>query len=480
MAVIAAKAAMAAKAGAAAAGRMKGAAGFTRRAAMLPGMVLILAAGNGSAQLARTPPMGFNTWNTFGCNVGQDTLQALADAIAGNGMKDAGYAYVNVDDCWEGARDADGFLGANGKWTGNALKAAADYVHGKGLKFGAYTSLGSKTCSNFPATQGYESQDVRQWVEWGLDYIKVDWCNVNATQSGNPEAAFKALGDTLRKYAGPNSARPILYSICDWGIGDPWIWGRNAGGQMWRTTGDITADWGSITGIIDKQAGLYAYAGAAAPGQPGGWNDPDMLEVGRGSLTDDENRAHFGMWCLLAAPLIAGNDVRKMTAAVRDILLNKDVIAVDQDSLGIQAQRISSANGLEVWARPLQGNARAVGLFNRSGSPALITVNWSDLDKWASAGKWSATTEADVRDLWAKSGLETRKTGAFGATVPSHGLAMLMLTPSGSVSLAPRNPERGFGYGSHRSNRPWVDLPGANGLRILDLQGRVLAEIPMH
>jgi alpha-galactosidase len=450
---------------------MERADGYARGAGRWAGILFALAVGSGTAQLAKTPPMGFNTWNTFGCNVSQDTLEALADAMVANGMKDAGYAYVNVDDCWEGSRDAGGLISANDKWAGKALKSAADYVHGKGLRFGAYTSLGSKTCSNFPATQGYIGEDVRQWVAWGLDYIKVDWCNVDAAQSANPEAAFKALGDTLRKYAGPGSARPILYSICDWGIGDPWIWGRNAGGQMWRTTGDITADWASITGIIDKQAGLYAYAGPGAAGQAGGWNDPDMLEVGRGTLTAEENRAHFGLWCLLAAPLIAGNDVRHMTAAVRDILLDKEAIAVDQDPLGFQAQRISSANGLEVWARPLQGNARAVGLFNRSAAPALITVNWSDLDKWASAGKWSATTEALVRDIWAKSDVATRKAGSFGMTVPAHGLALLKLTPSEALSLAPRNPLRGAVY---RPNFPWADPSGERSLRILDMNGRLL------
>lgn len=441
-----------------------------RTAGVIGGMVLALAVANGNAQLAKTPPMGFNTWNNFACNVSQDIIQGIADAMAANGMKDAGYTYVNVDDCWEGSRDANGFIGTTNKWTGNGLKAAADYVHSKGMKFGTYTSLGSKTCAGYPATLGYESQDVRQWVNWGVDYVKVDWCNINNTQKSNPGAAYKVLGDTIKKYAGPNSPRPLLFSICNWGEGNSWTFARASGGQMWRTTGDINASWGSILGILDKQVTLFQYAGPGGPGEPGGWNDPDMLEVGRGSLSNDENKAHFGLWCLLAAPLIAGNDVRNMPTAIRDILINKEVIAVDQDSLGVQAQRISASNNLEIWAKPMKDGSRAVGLFNRGTSAATITVNFADLNKWP-AYRWDATMPLPVRDLWAKADLGP-KTGSYGVSVPSHGLALVRIGPATpNFVSAPGIAQRGI---SARPDGIRVDLAGTHSLQILDLKGRVL------
>lgn len=444
--------------------------GLGRLAGIFGAVVLVFSATNGNAQIAKTPPMGFNTWNNFACNVSQDIIQGIADAMSTNGMKDAGYTYVNVDDCWEGSRDANGFIGTTNKWTGNSLKGAADYVHSKGMKFGAYTSLGSKTCAGYPATLGYESQDVRQWVNWGLDYIKVDWCNVNGTQTGNPGNAYKVLGDTIKKYAGTTSARPLLFSICNWGVGNSWTFGRKSGGQIWRTTPDINASWGSITGIIDQQVNLFSYSGPGAAGEPGGWNDPDMLEVGRGTLSNDENKAHFGMWCLLAAPLIAGNDVRSMTTAVRDIIINKEVIAIDQDSLGVQAQRISSSNNLEVWARPLKDGGRAVGLFNRGTSAATITVNFADLNKWTQY-PWDASGPLTVRDLWAKADVGP-KTGSYGVSVPSHGLAMLRIGgPGPTTTIAPPLAARGIGL---HADGIKVDLPGSHSLQILDLNGRVL------
>ncbi len=446
-------------------------------AGLLGWLVMVLTPMNSHAQLAKTPPMGFNTWNNFGCNnISQTVIQGITDAMATNGMKDAGYTYVNVDDCWEGPRDANGFISATNQWTGNSLKSVADYVHSKGMKFGAYTSLGKTTCdqSGHAATYGFESQDVRQWVSWGVDYIKVDWCNVVTSQSANPGKAYKVLGDTIYKYAGPTSARPIVYSICNWGVGNPWTFGRSSGGQLWRTTGDINQSWGSITGNLDQQVNLFSYAGPGGPGESGGWNDPDMLEVGRGSLNADENKAHFGMWCLLTAPLIAGNDVRTMSSEVLNILINKEVIAVDQDSLGIQAQRLSAANNIEVWAKPMMGNCRALGLFNRSGATASITVNWADLNKWTTVGPWSATTSATVRDLWTKTDLGTNKSGSYSVSVPSHGLAMLKLTPTNSVSIVPIHPAQslfGVAFGSDYLS---INLQGSHSIQILDMTGRVL------
>jgi alpha-galactosidase len=454
--------------------------GKSLRAIMMVGIALGLVTTMGHAQtsnppLAKTPPMGFNTWNDFACNVSQATLQSTTDVMATNGMKDAGYNYVNVDDCWEGSRDANGFIGTTNKWTGNGLKSVSDYVHGKGMKFGMYTSLGSKTCAGYPATLGYESQDVRQWVNWGVDYVKVDWCNISSTQKGNPGAAYKILGDTIKKYAGSTSTRPMLFSICNWGEGNPWTFARNSGGQIWRTTGDINASWASIMGILDKQVNLFSYAGPGSAGEPGGWNDPDMLEVGRGSLTLDENKAHFGMWCLLTAPLIAGNDLTKMSKEILAILINKEVIAVDQDSLGVQAQRLSSTNQLEVWAKPMKGNCRAIGLFNRSGSTATMTVNWADLNKWTTVGTWSGTTVATVRDLWTKTDVAMDKTGSFSVSVPSHGIAMLKLTPPQPTSLL--NSQNYLQpLQSVRINSEWlsVDIAGEHSLQILDMNGRVV------
>ncbi len=434
------------------------------------GMALALAATDGVAQLGKTPAMGWNSWNNFACNVSQTLLENQANAMVSSGMAAAGYQYINVDDCWMGGRDANGNIQASSQFTNNSLATVAAYIHSKGLKFGTYTDVGNHTCASNggPGLLGHEGQDIKQFVNWGVDYVKVDYCNSTTAQQQNPAAAYKIVGDSIAFYT---KSHPLYFSICNWGQGNPWTWGRQDGGNQWRTTGDINASWGSVTGIIDQQVNLYTYSGPGTAGQEGGWNDPDMLEVGRG-LTPDEDKSHFAIWCLLAAPLIAGNDLTNMSTATKAILTDTELIAVDQDSLGIQAQRISSANNLEVWARPLTGNARAVGLFNRSGATATITVNWSDLNKW-SAYPWTTSQSVTVRDLYGHTDVATNQTGSYSASVPSHGIVVVKLsaTPVPILPLAGPTNLSGIKLGS---NFIRVNLPGYHSLQILDLTGRVL------
>jgi alpha-galactosidase len=377
----------------------------------------LFAAGDSQALdngLARTPPMGWNSWNKFACNVSEDLIKQAADAIVSSGMKDAGYQYVVIDDCWQVARDAQGNIVADSKRFPAGMKAVADYVHGKGLKFGIYSDAGTGTCQNRPGGRGYEFQDARQYAAWGVDYLKYDWCN-HSTQDS--QASYSIMRDALKK-----SGRPIVFSLCEWGSTKPWLWAGDVG-NLWRDTGDITDKWDTgkkqdglgVVQILDLQEGLQSYAG------PGHWNDPDMLEVGNGGMSVIEYRAHFSMWCLLAAPLMAGNDIRSMSADIHDILTNKEVIAIDQDPLGREGHRVKRANGLEVWSRQLADGGRAVALLNRTAAEANITVAWTDIG-------YPEHVAAKVRDLWAKKDLG-EKTGSFSAAVPSHGVVMVRVEP---------------------------------------------------
>ena len=290
--------------------------------------------------LARTPPMGWNSWNKFACNVSEDLIKQAADAMVSSGMQAAGYQYVVIDDCWQVDRDAQGNIIPDAKRFPSGMQALADYMHAKGLKFGMYSDAGTGTCQNRPGGRGYEFQDARQYAAWGVDYLKYDWCN-HSTQDS--QASYSIMRDALKK-----SGRPIVFSLCEWGSTKPWLW-AGAVGNLWRSTGDIIDKWeGSekwgglgVVQILDLQDGLQSYAG------PGHWNDPDMLEVGNGGMSLTEYRAHFSMWCLLAAPLMAGNDIRAMSADIRDILTNKEVIAIDQDPLGREGRRVKRADGLE-------------------------------------------------------------------------------------------------------------------------------------
>jgi len=373
-----------------------------------------------SKDLARTPPMGWNSWNKFACNVSEDMIKSMADAVVKSGMKDAGYQYVNIDDCWQVNRDANGNIVADPQRFPRGMKAVGDYIHSLGLKFGVYSDAGSKTCAGRPGGLGHEYQDAIQYAAWGVDYLKYDWCNTTTEDAKASYANIRAALDA--------SGRPIVLSICEWGTAKPWLWGKEVGGNLWRTTGDIQDRWaGSLKwpdgsccsngmlAIVDQQVGLQSYAG------PGHWNDPDMLEVGNGGMTDTEYRSHFSLWAILAAPLIAGNDLRDMKQAIHDILTNKEVIAVDQDPLGREGERIWKNGDLEVWARQLKDGSRAVILLNRGSAGAEVSANWEDLG-------YPNGVSASVRDLWLHRDLGNF-TAKFSGQVASHDVVMVTVKP---------------------------------------------------
>ena len=331
-------------------------------------------------------------------------------------MKDAGYRYVIIDDCWQVGRDAAGNIVADPAKFPSGIKALADYIHARGLKFGIYSDAGLKTCGGRPGSRGHEFQDAKQYAAWGVDYLKYDWCN-HGTQ--NSEASYSIMRDALAK-----SGRPIVFSLCEWGSTKPWLWAKDVG-NLWRSTGDISDLWDAggkkddglgVVQILDLLDGTESYAG------PGHWNDPDMLEVGNGGMTTTEYRAHFSMWALLAAPLMAGNDLHSMSSDIHDILTNKEVIAVDQDPMGKQGHRVKrSSDGAEVWSKQMSDGGRAVALLNRGASETKITVDWTDLG-------YPEHLNATVRDLWQHKNLDSAK-GSFSASVPSHGVVMVLIHP---------------------------------------------------
>jgi alpha-galactosidase len=354
--------------------------------------------------LARTPPMGWNSWNKFAGRVDDAAVRAMADAMASNGMREAGYVYVNIDDTWEAGRDAEGNITTNKKFPD--MKALADYVHSKGLKLGIYSSPGPNTCAGYEGSYGHEQRDANSYAAWGIDYLKYDWCGArNLYTDEEMQSVYQIMGDALLA-----TGRPIVYSLCQYGRQDVWKWGADVGGNLWRTTGDIRDAWDSMTRIGFSQAPLAPYA------QPGHWNDPDMLEIGNGAMSDAEYRTHMSLWAMLAAPLLAGNDLRTMTPAVRDILLNRDVIAVDQDPDGKQGSRAWVSGDQEIWTRSLAGGASAVAAFNRGAAPATVAVRWADLK--------IDPRNATVRDLWAHTNVDVRGP-EYVVTVPSHGVVML-------------------------------------------------------
>jgi alpha-galactosidase len=363
--------------------------------------------------LALTPPMGWNSWNKFGCDIDEAKVRGVAATMASNGMRDAGYIYVVIDDCWQGKRDDHGDIQPDPKRFPSGIKALADFVHSKGLKFGIYSDAGAMTCAKRPGSQGHEYQDAAQYARWGVDYLKYDWCY---TGTRNAEEAYATMADALAA-----SGRPITLSICEWGTAKPWLWAKDTG-NLWRTTGDITDLWEGkrdyslgVTTILDLQADLYPYSG------PGHWNDPDMLEVGNGGMTDDEYRAHFGMWAMLAAPLIAGNDVRGMDAQTRAILLAPEIIAIDQDPLGRQARRVWKDGTREIWARELADGSRAVALLNRGTAPAEIAIDWARIG-------YPSRLAATVRDLWARKDLG-RRTASYATSVRPHAAVIVRIVP---------------------------------------------------
>jgi alpha-galactosidase len=358
-------------------------------------------ADNGSA---RTPPMGWNSWNKFAGRVDDRAVRGMADAMATNGMKDVGYVYVNIDDTWEGDREKDGNITTNKKFPD--MKALADYVHSKGLKIGIYSSPGPNTCAGYEGSYGHEEQDAKRYAEWGIDYLKYDWCGArNLYKDEEMQAVYQIMGEALLRVG-----RPILYSLCQYGRSEVWKWGAEVGGNTWRTTGDIRDTWESMSKIGFAQDALAPYAA------PGHWNDPDMLEIGNGGMTDDEYRTHMSLWSILAAPLLAGNDLRSMSPAILEILTNREVIAVNQDKAGKQGRRVAQSGEQEVWVRPLADGGHAIGMFNRSAAPATVSLKWAELGLKASPKKG--------RDLWTHR--DVMFDGAeYSATVPSHGVVML-------------------------------------------------------
>jgi alpha-galactosidase len=360
---------------------------------------------------APTPPLGWSSWNGFGCSVNDRLIRQVADAIVASDLRDAGYHYVNIDDCWMAPkRDGKGRLVPDRVKFPNGIKGVADYVHSKGLALGLYSSAGTKTCAGYPASLGHENADARSFADWGVDYLKYDNCY---GQGRPPTVRYQAMADALRR-----SGRPIVLSICEWGENRPWEgWGGLVGGSLWRTTEDITDTWASMLSIVDKQAGLAGYISGRRSGHPSAWNDPDMLEIGNGGMTDAEYRAQFSLWAVLNAPLIAGNDVRTMSAATREILLNREVLAVDQDWGGRQGSRVRDDGDTEVWAKPMSDGSVAVVLLN------LATVSRQVATTPAEVGLSSGTVR--VRDLW--SGKTT--TGPLDAWVAPHGVTMYRVWP---------------------------------------------------
>ncbi len=356
--------------------------------------------------LALTPQMGWNSWNKFQGRVSEQLIRETADAMATNGMKAAGYQYVNIDDLWQAQqRDARGNILADPTRFPSGIKALADYVHSRGLKLGVYSDAGGHTCGGRPGSRDHETQDAQAYASWGVDYLKYDWCDVDGLQA---PAAYKKMSDALRA-----TGRPILFSLCEWGASKPWTWAKGIG-QSWRTTGDIFAKFDGIIDhdgqwqehgvlqILDLQAGLRKYAG------PGHWNDPDMLEVGNG-MSENEDRAHFTLWCFLDAPLISGNDLRHMNPETLKILTDQDVIALNQDPLGIEALKYSAQDGVEVWFKPLAHGAWAMCVLNRNKEPRQFTFDWSNekvTDDVANRTTRFDTIACRVRDLWQKHAAE--------------------------------------------------------------------------
>jgi len=384
--------------------------------AVLPVLALAVAGTPASANttspplgdLAPTPPLGWNSWNKFGCDINEDLIKESADAMVSSGMRDAGYTYVNIDDCWAAPeRDAEGRLQPHPERFPGGIEAVADYVHERGLKLGIYTSAGTQTCAKtMPGALDHEETDAQSFADWGVDYLKYDNCN----NEGRPAIErYQAMADAIAK-----AGRPIVYSICEWGENQPWEWGARVGGHLWRTTGDIRDAWDSVLSLLDQQVGLEGFSG------PNAWNDPDMLEVGNGGMSDTEYRAHFSLWALLNAPLLTGNDLRAMDEPTKAILLNADLLAVNQDWGGIQGHRLADGGDTEVWMKPMSDGSRVAVLFNRGERAATVGTTAADLG--LPPGEGFAT-----RDLWTKE--EGQTDGAVQAEVPAHGAVVYRVSP---------------------------------------------------
>ena len=372
----------------------------------------LASAGAQTAKLAATPPMGWNSWNHFAGRVTDKDIRDSADMLVSTGMRDAGYLYVNIDDTWQGKRDAQGVLRPNEKFPD--MKALTAYVHSKGLKIGIYSGPGPKTCAGYEGSYQHEEQDAKTYADWGFDYLKYDLCSYHDLmdkEAGKDQdkayammhAAYSKMDKALKA-----TGRPIVFSLCQYGWDSVWKWGPTVDGNLWRTTGDIDDSYRRMAEIGFSQAGLAKYAA------PGHWNDPDMLEIGNGKMTTDEYTTHMTLWAILAAPLLAGNDLTRMSPADKAILTNKDVIAIDQDPLGKQGDRVSAEGPFEVWSKPLKDGSVAVALFNRG----------EDAEKMAlpAASAIGLKSIKSLRDVWSP-GDATK--GPW--IVPGHGVELLIV-----------------------------------------------------
>lgn len=378
--------------------------------------------------LAMTPPMGWNSWNKFKCKVSERMIKEMADAMVSSGMRDAGYEYIVIDDCWQVNRDSMGFIIADSLSFPSGMKALADYIHSKGLKFGIYSCAGTKTCASRPGSRGHEFQDAYTYAKWDVDFLKFDWCYNNGQFA---KESYTLMSSMLRE-----ANHPIVFSLCEWGKNKPWEWAANVG-HLWRTTGDITDSFDhenkhasdfnlSVVKILDMQDGLRQYAG------PGHWNDPDMLEVGNGGMSTSEDRAHFSMWCMLAAPLISGNDIKNMSQETHDILTNEDAIDIDQDALGVQGMKYKSEDGLEIWLKPLSNGNWAICFLNRSSVAKPVDFDWAKNVINDPVSNRTLDVLADVytiKDVWSKKEMGNTKK-ILKAEVPSHDVLMLRLNLS--------------------------------------------------
>lgn len=379
--------------------------------------------------LSDTPALGWNSWNTFACDINEDMIREMADAMVSSGMKDAGYIYVNIDDCWHGERDENGYIQAHSERFPSGMKAMADYIHSKGLKIGLYSDAGNTTCAGYPGSRGYEYQDARTYASWGIDYLKYDWCD---TENVNPIGAYTTMRDALYK-----AGRPVLYSICEWGDNQPWEWAQDVG-HSWRISGDIYPcwdceyNWGTwsswgVLKILDMRADLRLrqYSG------PGQWNDLDMMEVGMG-MSEAQDRSHFSLWAILNSPLIAGNDLRNMSDQTREILTNKDIIALNQDPRGIEAMRYIHAGNLMVFAKPLENDEWAFLFLNRGDTVLNYSHDWAYhevKDDISNNHVDFAQKSFTWRDLW-QGGTGTT-TEPLELNIPAHDVVVLRLTPKG-------------------------------------------------
>ncbi len=368
--------------------------------------------------IALTPPMGWNSWNTFKCDgINETVIREMADTMVSKGLKAVGYEYIVIDDCWQVGRDENGYIIVDKEKFPSGMKALADYIHSKGLKFGIYSDAGTHTCGGRPGSKGFEFKDAEKYAEWEVDYLKYDWCN---TEGQDAIASYTLMRDALFE-----NKRPMLFSICEWGINKPWEWAKEVG-HIWRTTYDISFDgrfdgdsWGNQIGwsnILDMQVGLEKYAG------PGHWNDPDMLTVGI-EMPVNESRAHFTMWCMLAAPLMTGNDLRNMTIETQEILTNKNVIAIDQDKLGKQGFKIHDDGHFEIWQKPLENGGIAICLFNRDTNAKEYTLNWKKLKIREFKGDYT------VSNVWENKTIGTTE-DIINLQVPKRDVVLFKLIPN--------------------------------------------------